>query len=183
MPGAAAFLDYVATLAESYVGVCACPGPGREAWERLLAPYAPEHGWDWRAFRVSPPRGMSTCGLFAEAILDRAGVAVPWHGQRYRFGTAISRLITWARAERCWQPYADGLVPPRGAVLVCGAGLRTHELVVTGCDGVELASVDAGQVCDRGLQAIRLRTRSWGGGLIGDRRVLGWCDPGVGPVR
>lgn len=196
--------DRVATIAESFDGVCAC-GMHRARFEDLLTPYRPVQGWDWRPFSIALKQGMSTCGLFGEACEDLAGLDVPWHGQRYAPRTAqeqaVARNEVWARKVGCWQPYVAGLIPGRGHVLTLTAGLRTHELVVTDwtADGL-LVSVDGGQTCKIkgdghdgiGRQAIRRCEREWreraGKAYLysadsGERLVHGWVVTELAPLR
>lgn len=192
--------EHLASFAESYDGVCACPAH-RARFEELLLPYRPQNGWDWRPFSLAKKQGMSTCGLFGEACADQAGLDVPWHGKLYVFGTAVSRLRIWAMAHGCWQQWQDGLEPVRGDVIIIGEGMATHEMVCTGWSGggtdeSQILSVDGGQVCTllhgnghdgTGRQAIRRCARSWevraSGAFIGDRKVIGWLVTALAPVR
>ena len=198
--------DTLATLAESYDGVCACAAH-RQRFADLLAPYQPRRGWDWRPFSIAKKQGMSTCGLFAEAVEDLVGLDVPWHGQPYAPRSAVEQSVArneqWARKNGCWQPYVPGVLPGRGCVLTLTAGLATHVLVVCGWGGTAekplLLSVDGGQTCSIrgdghdgiGRQAIRRRAREWrerGGRAYladagGERLVHGWVEVGMARVR
>ena len=196
--------ERLASIAESYDGVCACAAH-RARFEQLLAPCRPSRGWDWRPFSLARKEGMSTCGLFGEAVEDLAGLDVPWHGKAYtpkaEVEQSVARNEQWARLAKCWQTFSPGLLPARGNVLTLTAGLATHELVVVGwSDAGALLSVDGGQTCKLrgdghegiGRQAIHRREREWrerGGKAylwdrdMGERLVHGWVVTELAPLR
>lgn len=133
----------------------------------------------------------SGCGLIAEGLLRLLGAPIPSLYEPYRIGTAIGRVIRWARRNNQWKTSGKIL---EGSYVVIGArsegeayGGTEHAftLVHADEDSGEFLSVDGGQPSQYG-DAIRLRGRTFdmrrGHSVLVDsngswRRILGWYDP------
>ena len=86
------------------------------------------HQWDLsRPFRIvdGKVQGVSTCGLFAERLLELAGFDVPWVGP-YKVGSSISRMVAFARNHKAWKTAEEGLV---GEPTVIGPPGKEHVVV------------------------------------------------------
>lgn len=139
----------------------------------------------------------STCGLVVAGLWQRAGIRHPRLAPPYRIGSAISRLLEIAHEHGAWVAAKPGLLPRPGdmvglALFGPNAGHMGHVYtVVSGptqreaVTAIDLASVDGGQVDERGRQVVRRKGRIWttAGGTILDgapgsitRSVDGWID-------
>ncbi len=161
----------------------------RPIFAALLGPVAGK--WDLdRPFSATQDRagkwttrGVSTCGLVAEGLWRRAGVAAPWLLADYVPGTAISRARIWASRlspRSAWHVPGEGR-PSAGDYVVVGTGLSTHALTALRWDQDDLVSCDGGQTGPTGLQAIHVCSRPWldsvrGSSALGARAVVGWID-------
>ena len=182
----------VAQTALQFSGACACERYRPRMREALGL--SPTEWWDWQKFDSAKHEGISTCFVFASNILHRSGIALPWGGQPWKAGRPIGDLERWARETECWQPYVEGCVPSAGDVVVIGPAGGTHVLVCLDCDGTTLHSVDGGQECylsraqghdGIGRQAISVRERAWGSGVVRGSSVspvVGWVDVGRAPL-
>jgi hypothetical protein len=109
--------------------------------------------------------GTSCCGLVAVGILRRAGIALPFVGDYWRWPgfegldvvSALSKLGLDAGARKTGRPEA-------GDVVCIGSSLSTHVFCCIGWEGEVCVSVDGGQVDDtahRYLQRVRVCRRPW----------------------
>ena len=112
--------------------------------------------------------GTSTCGLFAERVLELSGIAVPWAGKPYTVGSAIGRLNSWACLKGVRMAMSWVTMPKVGAgdVFVVGSAISTHEAVILSLGvksgGITIGSMDGGQSePKRGLQLITAKTREF----------------------
>lgn len=133
-------------------------------------------------------RGVSTCGLVGGQIWTMSGAKVPWNGQPYKFGTAVSRIYAWATREKIWKP--GHVLPNLGDIIIIGRGIREHVAIWIDIQDNMVWTVDGGQV-DRqhpgenkvGLQRISHVSRSlscddsdW---QLGDRPLVGSVSAGL----
>lgn len=176
----------------------------RATLEALLGPVAGRWPLDvpfavTRDARGRPiTRGVSTCGLVAEGLWRRAGVAAAWLTADYVPGTAITRAVRWASRlspRSAYHTPAGGQRPRPGDYVVIGTALATHALTVVAWEDDVVVSVDGGQVGRAGLQAVHRCRRPWRAAgtsaSLGGRVVQGWiavellpglaeCDAPVG---
>jgi hypothetical protein len=152
-----------------------------------LAPLCGLVGSDWHRELFVPfanGRGVSTCGLVAEGIWHRAGIAIPRTWRPYRpereVQKAIARAHQFAIANRAVRRFDGANAPSMGDYVVIGEGLRTHAMTCITCEHGVLESIDGGQVGRGGLQTVKLRERDWivrgANAFAGDRRVQFWID-------
>ena len=119
-------------------------------------------------------KGVSTCGLVAVGIMDRAGLPLGWGEQPYGAWVSpvtgkthhfdvVSQLSQLGYDAHARRP--AGVYPQPGDVCCIGRGLATHVLTVVNVDGHTVWSVDGGQVDETGgyLQCIKLLKRDWRG--------------------
>ena len=122
---------------------------------------------DWDLARISG------CALTAAGILERSGAAVPWAGQTYQVGTAVSRLVAWAQQCGCWVPAGVDRAPSPSDVIVVTAS--EHVCTMVDREGDTIVTVDGGQAYPGVILECR---RPWhllaGGWHLGGRPVLGW---------
>jgi peptidoglycan hydrolase-like protein with peptidoglycan-binding domain len=190
---ATALRQTVVANARSLDGLEAANPAHRSRWIEILGPISSY--WDLdRPFEVHTDsngryqtRGVSTCGLVAEGIWRRMRVDLPDLYANYQPGTAISRAVGYARKVGAWVSPSGSNRPGPGDYVVIGSQLRTHALTCIAWEGDTLVSIDGGQVGTRNLQAIRECRRRWiqgrGSAMLGDRKVVGWCNAEQLPYR
>lgn len=172
----------IVEIATGFDGACGC-APYRDFMSEALG-----FPIDWRPFRVVDGKcqGVSTCYIFALNIYRLAGVPIHnWH-----VGEPIGTVVAWAKKLGAWQPAEVGLAPDAGDMLIIGPRGGTHVCIVDSCDGLDLTTIDGGQVCWRkgdghdftGRQMIARVVRRWFGTSAkrGNRvdPVVGWVDAG-----
>lgn len=86
-------------------------------------------------------RGTSTCALVAGTIWQISGAKVPWAGEDYRAGTAVSRIFQWSSKAGI-----DTYDPEPGDLCLIGSGMQEHVCVFVDRHESTLWTVDGGQV-------------------------------------
>ena len=135
----------------------------------------------WREGGKWQTSGVSTCGLVVCGLWRRLGIPAPFLTKPYVFadGGAIVHIIAYAQSVEAWRTPLYAVTPLPGDCMIIGDGIQTHALTVVELDGPSddlIISVDAGQVGDTGLQAIRERRRWLSSGYLGGKRVIGWAS-------
>jgi hypothetical protein len=175
--------------AQSFVGLDANPMDANSR-QRYLDVIAPGES----ASLAAEMALMSGCGLVVAGIWRAAGVSHARLRPTYAVGTAISRLVDIARSAGAWVPFARGIFPgPGDMVLVGGNGKRGPEHVFTVMSiaseqgRVQIQSVDGGQRDENNFETILLKSRVWNGQMDTvaggpSREIVGWIDVSLLPV-
>lgn len=174
-------LIVVRTICDESAGLSA-DGPRRGDYLDLLAGPG-----EVAAMRVGMG-GMSSCALYARAVLRCLGAAHAAVVPPYRVGMAVADIITAGRAWGAWVPASATALPSPGACVLIGApehAEAAHVLVVRELAGDLCRSTDGGQ--GAGGRSIAHRERRLVGadgalrmadavtGAVG-RHVVGWVD-------
>lgn len=174
----------VRSICDSAAGLSA-DGPRRDDYLDLLA------GQGERPDTREGMGGMSSCALFARAVLrclgaDHAAIVPP-----YAVGMAVADVIAAGRTWHAWVPASAQARPWPGACCIIGDahwGEAEHVLVVRELAGDVVRSTDGGQgaggrsIAHRERRLVvdgaRLRVADATTGAVG-RHVLGWLDLGL----
>ncbi|MDI3291233.1 hypothetical protein [Polyangium sp. 15x6] len=174
-----------------------CPGLGanptnvevKRRYIELIAPGEPSSKQEEMA-------KMSGCALLVGGIWRAVGVDAPSLLPPYKIGTAISRLVSIARAVKAWIPFKEQEYPAPGDMVLVGDNAKggvEHVYTVVGVElsdgNVTIRSVDGGQRDAKGHQAVLLKQRVWrgrqdcvvnasdpGAQKSGGRIIQGWVD-------
>ena len=149
-------------------------------WLVGLRADVPEDAAEIRRIYGVPPMGgqwvlahISGCALTAAGVLERSGAAVPWAGQPYVSGSAVSRLVAWAQSCQCWVPPGPDRAPSPSDVIVVTGG--EHVCTMVDREDDTIITVDGGQAYPGVILECRRPWHLVGGRWhLGGRPVLGW---------
>ncbi|MEP7126691.1 MAG: GH25 family lysozyme [Byssovorax sp.] len=124
--------------------------------------------------------GLSGCGLVAAGVWRALGVWDPTLNAPYKVQSAISRLYDLAVLRRAWVDYSASKRPSPGDTVLLTSAEHVYTVIEISADGLNLTTVDGGQVDAAYNQIILQKTRTWNGSTdvcgATSRTIVGWVD-------